>query len=149
MGVSVGGRVQVESAVLRATGGVLHNADFVDRNLRRARLDRSKMEYGAFDRCDLTEAVMTRGRFSNSSFRDADLSHVQAAGAAFEAIDGVGASFAGANLVEASFAGADLRGARFQGADLRGAIFTGALIDGADFRDATGAPSLISEGAAS
>lgn len=116
---------------------------------------------GNCERCDFTDAVMTKalldfGWFRKAVFKSADLKGVKARKANFEKADFTNAdlrwsecnntTFAGARLKgadlsmsmldNADFSGADLTGACFNHASLKGAIFEGAIIKDAKFIEA-------------
>ena len=80
---------------------------------------------------DISGAIMTDGDFSNTNFKEAQLSKAFASGAKFDDCD-----FSAAVIDRAYFKDASFRGAIFNNAVLSASTFEGADLENTDFTDA-------------
>ncbi|MGW6415369.1 pentapeptide repeat-containing protein [Streptomyces sp. NPDC055055] len=114
------------------TDGNFTDADFRGADLTFAQLS-GEFENVWFNRATLRGAILSRGRFGESAFVEADMANVWWDGADFEGADLTSADLSGATLdSEAGGTGVSLVDAELSGADLTDADLTGAWLGGAD-----------------
>jgi len=117
------------------TDSFLKSSSFVDSSLVNAVMSGSDFGFAKISNCDLTGADLSYtklfgGRYTNSSFEQADFSHADAEAAIFKKSRLKHANFSYANLKNADFTGADLSNANLSHANLTGARFHGAKLTG-------------------
>lgn len=105
---------------------------FRDKSLNRAEFINCAFTNCDFEGADLQHAVMTKGDYRWSKFRDAEMDHVNLYDA-----DLTMANFRNAACFEANFGGAYLSGADLSNATMREANFSGADLRWANLEDAT------------
>lgn len=111
------------------------NAKLFGINLHRVQLQKAMMDGSDFRYCDLVEADLRGGSFSESNFAHAKMKNMRGDALILSAT-GTGRRSTPCNFEFSRFRYADLTGANFKGAQLRGADFSWANLTGADLREA-------------